>query len=277
MTYKISILLCSLLVALTLQGCFTMQRNDYCVKMIYSQNIDVIAVKYGNNPYIRGGSVLSVHVVPKTATIEWENKSTGKIFKKTIPIKSKIPSDFNFNSNGDELIIHVNDNDSVNLTFKISPQLYRWIEYDENGKEIARSGFWPKPPFPDSPDKPKAVGYSKLIGNNFSLKLTSSLTYPDNNKYPVLSAIYTQDKPGNEFKTITIEWKYGKKNIDYFMPGAIFKVKKIILTDKTFNGLFQVIGEIQISERLVDVTGFFEAVEGNKVRINPEYIKSVRN
>ena len=107
--------------------------------MLYSRNIDLINVKYGDNPYIWGGTVLSVHVIPETATIEWKNKKTGKIFKKTIPIKSKVPSDFNFNSNGDELIIHVNDDNTVNLTFSLELEKYHWIEIDNKRRIISRN------------------------------------------------------------------------------------------------------------------------------------------
>ena len=124
---------------LIMQGCLTMPRIDYCVRMLYSRNIDLINVKYGNNPNIWGGFTLSVHIVPETATIEWKNTSTGKTYKKTIPIKSEIPSDFNFNSNGDELIIHINDDNTINLTFSLELEKYHWIEIDNTRRIISRN------------------------------------------------------------------------------------------------------------------------------------------
>ena len=138
MKYKRLILILGIII---IQGCLTMSKIDYSVSTSHSREIDIIHVKYGDNPYIRGGvtglRVLSVHVVPETVTIEWKNKASGKIFKKTIPIKSKIPSDFNFDR--DELIIHVNDDNTVNLTFSLELEKYHWIEIDNKRKIISRN------------------------------------------------------------------------------------------------------------------------------------------
>ena len=126
-----------LLGPLMIQGCLTMPKINYSVTLLHPDNFYIINVKYGDNPYIHSGGTLGVHVIPETATIEWKKDINGKIFKKTIPIKNKIPSDFDFTR--DELIIHVNDDNTVNLTFSLELEKYHWIEIDNTRRIISRN------------------------------------------------------------------------------------------------------------------------------------------